>query len=107
MRKKFKVLFITLVISIDKKIDANKLYDHIIDLDLDEGIRLENAEKTKKIFINRNLLGIYIILIRTLKFNWQRKEEEYDKEDIYNLNDAASVLKLIKKNLDTYDVWIY
>ena len=107
MRKKFKVLFITLVISIDKKIDANKLYDHIIDLDLDEGIRLENAEKTKKIFINRNLLGIYIILIRTLKFNWQRKEEEYDKEDIYNLNDAISVLKLIKQNLDTYDVWIY
>src|ERR687886_663242 len=104
MRKKFKVLFITLVISIDKKIDANKLYDHIIDLDLDEGIRLENAEKTKKIFINRNLLGIYIILIRTLKFNWQRKEEEYDKEDIYNLNDAISVLKLIKQNLDTYDV---
>jgi hypothetical protein len=107
MRKKFKVLFITLIISIDKKIDVNKLYDHIIDLDLDEGIRLENAEKTKKIFINRNLLGIYIILIRTLKFNWQRKEEEYDKEDIYNLNDAISVLKLINLNLDTYDVWIY
>ncbi len=76
-------------------------------MDLDEGIRLENAEKTKKIFINRNLLGIYIILIRTLKFNLQSKEEEYDKEEIYNLNDAISVLKLIKKNLDTYDVWIY
>ena len=107
MRKKFKVLFITLVISIDKKIDANKLYDYIMDLDLDEGIRLENAEKTKKIFINRNLLGIYVILIRTLKFNLQSKEDEYDKEEIYNLNDAISVLKLIKKNFDTYDVWIY
>ena len=78
-----------------------------MDLDLDEGIRLENAEKTKKIFINRNLLGIYVILIRTLKFNLQSKEDEYDKEEIYNLNDAISVLKLIKKNFDTYDVWIY
>ena len=76
-------------------------------MDLDEGIRLENSKKTKKIFINRNLLGIYIILVRNLKPNLQEKGEEIHKENIYNLNNVESVLKIIKQNLDNFNVWIY
>ena len=45
----------------------DKLYHHLLDLDSDEGIRIENPKSGKKIYINRNLLGIYNILIRTKK----------------------------------------
>ena len=107
IRKKFKVSILTFIISIDKKVDTSKLYDYLLNLDLDEGIRVENPRKTKKIFINRNLLGIYVILVRTCKSNLNEKGEVIYKEVIYNLNEVESVLKIIKQNLNNYDVWVY
>jgi hypothetical protein len=107
IRKKFKVSILTFIISIDKKVDTSKLYDYLLNLDLDEGIRVENPRKTKKIFINRNLLGIYVILVRTCKSNLHEKGEVIYKEIIYNLNEVESVLKIINQNLNNYDVWIY
>ena len=76
-------------------------------MDLDEGVRVENSGKTKKIFINRNLLGLYVILVRTLKSDLQEKKEAVYDEIIYNFTDVESILKIIKQNLDNYDVWIY
>jgi hypothetical protein len=107
VRKKFKVLILTFIISIDKKVDASKLYDYLLKLDLDEGIRVENPGKSKKIFINRNLLGIYVILIRTLQSSLNEKGETKHEEAICYLNDVESVLEIIKQNLVKYDVWIY
>ncbi|MGN6624161.1 MAG: hypothetical protein ACTHKK_08475 [Candidatus Nitrosocosmicus sp.] len=69
-------------------------------MDSDEGIRIEDPNGIKKIFINRNLLGTYIILVRV-------KEFDNDREKIFCFNEIETVLQFIKKNLDEYNIWIY
>ena len=65
----------------------DKLYHHLLDLDSDEGIRIENHKSGKKIYINRNLLGIYNILVRTKK----------DKAD--NINHIAGLAEKIEEKI--------
>jgi hypothetical protein len=85
-------------------------------LDSDEGVRIENYKDKKKIFINRNLLGTYSILLRTFKdIDNANKEKIMDKkpnykeytEEIFNYNDINLVLSFIKEKVDKFDVWIY
>ena len=85
-------------------------------LDSDEGIRIENCEDGRKIFINRNLLGTYNILIRTKKKpvnqdNGKGKDyENNDKgcfEQIFNYNEVALVLEFIKEKVDKFNIWLY
>ncbi len=75
---KIKNLFSDLspiIIIINKKINMEKLCDLLLELDSDEGIRIDNPISGKKIYINRNLLGIYNILIRTKKEKKTTKAE--------------------------------
>ena len=72
----------------------------LLNLDSDEGIRIEHPNKIKKIFINRNLLGTYIILVRV-------KESDDDREKIFCFNEIETVLQFIKENVDEYNIWIY
>lgn len=72
----------------------------LLNLDSDEGIRIEDPNGIKKIFINRNLLGTYIILVRV-------KEFDDDREKIYCFNEIETVLQFIKENVDEYNIWIY
>jgi hypothetical protein len=92
------------------------LINTLLVLDSDEGIRIENDKDKKKIFINRNLLGTYSILLRTYKeTDSTNKEKMKDKnanykeyaEEIFNCNDINLVLKFIKEKIDKFDVWIY
>lgn len=85
-------------------------------LDSDEGIRIENSNNMKKIFINRNLFGTYSILIRSFrKIDQTTQERRIDKnikneeytEAIFNYNEINHVLKFIEDNMDKFDVWAY
>jgi hypothetical protein len=79
-------------------------------LDSDEGMRIEYYEDGRKIFINRNLLGTYSILIRTKRKSDKKDNEKHDKEDveqILNYNKAALVLERIKEEPDKFDIWLY
>ena len=92
------------------------LINTLLVLDSDEGVRIENYKDKKKIFINRNLLGTYNILLRTFKqIDNTNKEKITDKnanykeytEEIFNYNDINLVLKFIKEKTDKFDIWIY
>jgi hypothetical protein len=79
-------------------------------LDSDEGIRIENNEDGRKIFINKNLLGTYSILIRTEKKSDKKDNEKHDKEyaeQILNYNEVALVLECIKEEADKFNIWLY
>jgi dTDP-D-glucose 4,6-dehydratase len=79
-------------------------------LDSDEGIRIENNEDERKIFINKNLLGTYSILIRTKKKSDKKDNEKHDKEyveQILNYNEVALVLEYIKEEADKFNIWLY
>ena len=79
-------------------------------LDSDEGIRIENNEDGRKIFINKNLLGTYSILIRTKKKSDKKDNEKHDKEyveQILNYNEVALVLECIKEEADKFNIWLY
>ena len=79
-------------------------------LDSDEGIRIENNEDGRKIFINKNLLGIYSILIRTKKKSDKKDNEKHDKEyveQILNYNEVALVLECIKEEAEKFNIWLY
>ena len=79
-------------------------------LDSDEGMRIEYYEDGRKIFINRNLLGTYSILIRTKRKSDKKDNEKHDKEyveQILNYNKVALVLERIKEEPDKFDIWLY
>lgn len=86
--------------NIEKKIDSKELYKILTTLDSDEGIRIEDQNRIKKIFINRNLLGTYIVLVRI-------NELKCKKEKISEFNKIEDVLEFIKENIDEFNVWIY
>jgi hypothetical protein len=82
----------------------------LLGLDSDEGIRIENYEDGRKIFINRNLLGAYSILIRTKKKSDKSDNEKHDKEyveRILNYNEVPRVLECIKEEADKFNIWLY
>lgn len=105
----------TNIIILKKKIDVDKLYDQLLDLDSDEGIRIENPKSEKKIYINRNLLGIYNILIRTKKDKIDNKDKTKNNdisdgdylEEIHNYDNSSHVLEFLKQNVDKPCIWLY
>ncbi len=107
----------TNIIISNKKIDVDKLYDQLLDLDSDEGIRIENPKSEKKIYINRNLLGIYNILVRTKKDKANNKDKAKDNnndnsdgdyvEEIHNYDNSSHVLEFLKQNVDKPCIWLY
>ena len=95
----------------------DKLYDYLSDLDSDEGIRLESPKGEKKIYINRNLLGIYNVLVRTKKDKTDDKDKVKDNnndisdgdyvEEIHNYDNSSHVLEFLKQNIDKPSFWLY
>ncbi len=94
-----------------------KLCDLLLELDSDEGIRIDNPRSGKKIYVNRNLLGIYNILIRTKKEKKDNKgrAENNNKnithgdylEEIHSYDNASHVLKFLIQNIDKPRIWLY
>jgi hypothetical protein len=44
---------------------SRELANKLLTLDIDEGIRIESSTQEKKIFINRNALGIFVVQLTT------------------------------------------
>jgi hypothetical protein len=94
-----------------------KLCDLLLELDSDEGIRIDNPISGKKIYINRNLLGIYNILIRTKKEKKDNKGRAENNnrnitqgvylEEIQSYDNASQVLKFLIQNIDKPRIWLY
>ena len=105
LEKKFKKPNNQDVITFNKKIHLENLSDILLGLDSDEGIRIENYEDGTKIFINRNLLGTYSILIRSKKKS--DKDDKQYEEQILNYNEVALVLECIKEKADKFNIWLY
>lgn len=71
----------------------------------------------KKIYINRNLLGIYNILVRTKKHKTDNKDKVKDNnndisngdywEEIHIYNNSLHVLEFLKQNIDKPSFWLY
>jgi hypothetical protein len=95
----------------------DKLYDQLLNLDSDEGIRIEYPQSEKKIYINRNLLGIYNILIRTKKDKADTKDKTKNNnkdisdgdylEEIHNYDNSSHVLEFLKQNIGKPSIWVY
>jgi hypothetical protein len=92
-----------------------KLFKILLDLDSDEGIRIEDYKNEKKMYITRNLLGTYSILIRTRK-NTGNKHKEKNTSDgisgeflekIHNYDTISHVMKFINQNTCKPDIWLY
>lgn len=105
-----------LLTTFNKKINPEELYKNLLVLDSDEGIRIENSKSGDKIFINRNLLGTYCILVRIKKnINVKNKEKSVNEEindreyieQFFNYNEITLVLDFIKNNIKKFDVWAY
>ena len=83
-------------------------------LDSDEGIRVESKSTSKKIFINKNLLGNYVILLKyscaTNKHNLLNSSINYDYglsckcDEIVYLNTLYEVLDLIHSEFEDIEV---
>ena len=48
-----------------RKDKSKELANKLLTLDIDEGIRIESSTQKKKIFINRNALGIFVVQLTT------------------------------------------
>jgi hypothetical protein len=48
-----------------RKDKSKELANKLLTLDIDEGIRIESSTQEKKIFINRNALGIFVVQLTT------------------------------------------
>ena len=94
-----------------------KICHLLLELDSDEGIRIESPKREKKLYINRNLLGIYNILIRTKKEKKEHKGKSENNnsnnsngeylEEIHSYDNASDVLEFLKQNIDKPGIWIY
>lgn len=105
-----------LLTTFNKHINPEELYKNLLVLDSDEGIRIENRKNGDKIYINRNLLGTYCILVRIKKnIDDENKEKIVDEEinnreyteQFFNHNEIDLVLDFIKNNFKKFDVWAY
>ncbi len=104
------------IASPNEKNIMEKLYNLLLDLDSDEGIRIENSKGEEKIYINRNILGVYNILIRTKKKPSNKgKEKSYNStisaecylEEIISYDNALLVVEFLKHNMDKPTIWLY
>ena len=86
-------------------------------LDSDEGVRIESKSTCKKIFINKNLLGNYVLL---LNYNYKKdmhtllnisrnyaQDRNCKSDEIVYLNTPSEVLDLIHRECKDIEVYEY
>jgi hypothetical protein len=75
----------------------------LISLDLDEGIRIEQQSRRKKLFINRNACGNFVT-----QFIDNTKDQSSEINDIQYFSSEAEVLEFIKSRFNkNFSISIY
>lgn len=101
-----------------KKTDKESLSRDLSTLDSDEGIRIENPYQEKKIFVNKNLFGIYIVLVKHRHLTRKISEDynfsnhmDHDKKwiniDFIYFNTYSKVMDLINKEFTEFSYELY
>jgi hypothetical protein len=68
-----------------------ELAKQLISLDLDEGIRIEQQSQRKKLFINRNACGNFV-----LQFVDKEKNQNSEINNIHYFSSEGDVLEFVK-----------
>ncbi len=99
----------------------NKLLGDLDSLDIDEGICIESTGKDKRIFVNRNLMDIFVLLkikknqsitsnhrvcSRNDSVNQSYEINDVDKEFFY-IDNAIESLKFIVGNIKDFRYYKY
>jgi hypothetical protein len=84
-----------------------ELAKKLVSLDLDEGIRIEQQSRRKKLFINRNACGNFV-----LEFVSEGKDEEKNQNSKINniqyFSSEAEVLEFVKSKFNkNFSISIY
>jgi hypothetical protein len=72
-----------------------ELAKHLISLDLDEGIRIEQKSQGKKLFINRNACGNFVV-----EFIDKTKNQNSEINNIQYFTSDTEVLEFVKSKFD-------
>lgn len=97
-----------------KKIIRKELLSTINELDIDEGILIKPNKERFKIYINKNLMGIYIVLKRTTVKNNKRDKKRAGKspiqkvnEEFFYFNDSLQLMKFLKSHPLNSNIFLY
>lgn len=97
-----------------KKIIRKELLSTINELDIDEGILIKPNKERFKIYINKNLMGIYIVLKRTTVKNNKRDKKRAGKspiqkvnEEFFYFNDLLQLMKFLKSHPLNSNIFLY
>jgi hypothetical protein len=86
---------------VGRLLDRKNLMQELKSLDLDEGIRMESRPEDKKIFVNRNVNGIFVIQVTD--FDGRGKDDEISYHD-----SPSEVIKVAKRNFKgKFSAWQY
>ena len=80
-----------------------ELAKQLISLDLDEGIRIEQQSQRKKLFINRNACGNFV-----LQFVDEEKNQNSEINNIQYFSSEADVLEFVKSRFNkNFSITLY
>ena len=80
-----------------------ELAKKLVSLDLDEGIRIEQQSRRKKLFINRNACGNFV-----LEFVSEEKNQNSEINNIEYFSSEAEVLEFVKSKFNkNFSISIY
>ena len=83
----------------NKKDKVERLANKLQALDIDEGIRIQgSAIQGKKIFVNRNASGIFVVQVAV---NNQKSSAIYDNNDIKYFDSVEQVIELVNSQFDS------
>ncbi len=92
----------------EKRIKKSELEKILLNLDTDEGIRIESKDMHKKIFINKNLLGVFIVLIKKDKTdNNKDYASQIQKCTFFHYTNIHDLMDYINNNISNYNIWLY
>ena len=83
----------------DKKGKADRLAKKLQTLDIDEGVRIEESSiQAKKIFVNKNASGTFVVQLAVLAVNNQKSS---DNNDIKYFDSADQVIEFVNSQFDS------
>jgi hypothetical protein len=82
-----------------RKRKAERLTKKLQTLDIDEGLRIEESSiQGRKIFINKNASGIFVVQVAV---NNQNSSAIYDNNDIKYFDSVEQVIELVNSQFDS------